>query len=62
MFISIMPTIDGRRRPDLHRCPTVSDDLPDEQVGEIMGDFLRNLGDHGIQVGPNMVELNIRFS
>lgn len=59
--ISIMPTINGRRRADLHALPTVGPDMPDAEVGEVLGDYLRSLQDVDIHVGADSIELELRI-
>lgn len=58
--LSLMPTVNGRRRPDLHRMPGISPNPSDEEIGEVLGDclrYLQHLRDQG-----DLVELNIRFA
>lgn len=59
--LSIMPTANGRHRPDLYQAPTVGPDMPDEEAGEVIGDFLRMLRDNKIIAGEDMLELNVRI-
>lgn len=59
--ISIMPTINGIRRPDLYATPTVKLDMPDEEVGEVMGDFFRTMQSKGVDMQGDLIELQLRI-
>ena len=59
--VSIMPIVDGQRAPDYLHMRDVSDELPDHEVGEAIGDCLRNLQTGGVFVGDNQVELSVKL-
>lgn len=60
--ISIMPTIDGRRRSDMHHHDQVPVVMSDEDVGRVVGDCMRRLADEGISPEDNMVTLEMKFA
>ncbi len=60
--ISIMPTVDGRRMPDMHHIDQVPAELSDEAVGQVVGDCLRILAGHGITPDENIVTLEMKFA
>jgi hypothetical protein len=63
MMISIMPTVNGRRRNDFHHVVEASNDLPDDALGEAVGDCLRNLQQDNIAVAlGDMITLELRFA
>lgn len=59
--VSIMPMVNGRKRPDLHHMREAGDDLPDAEVGEIIGDCLRGMLAEGIQAGAEQITLEVKI-
>lgn len=60
MYISIMPTVNGLKRADLYHNENVTEDLPDEMVGEIMGNCLRRMTREGVEIGSDLVTLEVK--
>lgn len=60
--ITIMPTVDGRRMPELHHMDDVPLPMTDADLGRVVGDCLRGLAAQGIEPGPEMVTLDVRFA
>lgn len=61
-MISIMPTIDGRRRPDFYHSATMTTDLPDEAMGEAIGDCMRAIWKEGFDPVLHQVSLEVKFA
>lgn len=59
--LSILPIISGQRRYEMVAVPTVGSDMPDAEVGEVIGDFLRSLQDIDVHVGQDDLRLEIRI-
>jgi len=60
--ITIMPMVDGRKRPDLHHIDDVPMPLSDADLGRVMGDCMRRLAQDEIEPGANLVTLDVRFA
>jgi len=60
--ITVMPTVNDRRRADLHHIDRVALPVADADLGRVMGDCLRLLASQGIEPGPDLVTLDVRFA
>ena len=60
--ITVMPTVNDRRRADLHHMDDVALPMTDAELGRVFGDCLRRLAEEGIEPGPDLVTLDVRFA
>jgi hypothetical protein len=57
-----MPTVNGRRRPDLHHAGEVGAAMTDAEIGGQVGECLRSLAGAGHVPGDSMIALEMRFA
>jgi hypothetical protein len=60
--ITVMPTVNDRRRADLHHMDDVTLPMTDADVGRVLGECLRRLAEEGIEPGSDLVTLDVRFA
>lgn len=60
--VSIMPTVDDRRRPDLHFIDTVSPQMTDGEIGRVVEGCMAGLRANGITPDENMLTLEVKFA
>lgn len=60
--VSIMPTVNNQKRPDLYHTAEMSTDLPADALGEAVAETMQKVWASGYDPVADMVELNIRFA